>query len=119
MMSAPPRQRFRLAVLAVAALALLGAACGGDDGDDGDDAGAAPGTVRVVDNAFRPDDVQVSVGDTVTWEFTGATLHNVIGDGFKSENQKDGTFEHTFNSAGTYDYVCTLHPGMKGTVEVG
>ena len=117
-MSAPPRQRFRFAVLAVAALALLGAACGGDDGDDGA-VDLEPGTVRVDDNFFEPEEIEVSVGDTVTWEFVGATLHNVVGDGFKSDNKKDGTFEHTFNSAGTYDYVCTLHPGMKGTVEVG
>ena len=28
------------------------------------------------------------------------------------------TFQHKFAKAGTYDYVCTVHPGMKGSVLV-
>jgi plastocyanin len=96
---------------------LLGAACGG--GDDDPSEPAAPGTVRVVDNAFDPKTTEVAVGDTVTWTFEGSALHNVTGPGMKSGNLKKGkTFEHTFNSAGTVEYVCTLHPGMKGKVEV-
>lgn len=112
----------RLALLAVASLSMLGAACGDSDSDsDGGTAAddAEPGTVLVDDNVFRPETVEVGVGDTVTWDFVGATLHNVTGDGFKSKNLKDGTFEHTFNSAGSYEYVCTLHPGMNGEVIVG
>ena len=110
----PPR---RIALVAVAALSLLGAACGG--GDDDTAAPTEPGRVSVVDNKFVPSEIEVAPGDTVTWVFEGATVHNVVGQGFKSENKKDGTFEHTFNSAGEYEYVCTLHPGMKGKVVVG
>lgn len=106
------------AALALLLLPFLLVACG--DGDDGEDGGAAePGTVRVIDNEFVPETIEIAVGDTVTWSFEGSALHNVSGSGFKSKNQKDGTFEETFNSAGEVDYVCTLHPGMKGTVEVG
>lgn len=114
---APP-QRF-LAAGALAALALLGAACGGDDDGDEPAAPAEAGVVSVEDNKFVPDTIEVAPGDTVTWEFNGATQHNVSGDGFKSDNMKDGTFDHSFNSPGEYDYVCTLHPGMNGTVVVG
>lgn len=112
----PPQRRF--ALVAVAALSLLGAACGGGD-DDEPAAPAEPGTVSVEDNKFVPSTIEVLPGDTVTWEFNGGVQHNVVGDGYKSDNLKDGTFEHTFNSAGEYDYVCTLHPGMKGKVVVG
>ena len=106
------------AALALLLLPVLLVACGG--GDDGEDAGPVePGTVRVVDNEFIPETIEIAVGDTVTWSFEGAALHNVSGSGFKSKNLKDGTFEHTFNSAGEVDYVCTLHPGMNGTVKVG
>lgn len=111
----PPRL---LAVTAVVSLAVLGAACGDSDGGTATE-DLEPGTVLVDDNVFRPRTIEVSVGDTVTWQFVGATLHNVVGDGFRSENKRSGTFEHTFNSAGSYDYSCTLHPGMNGTVEVG
>lgn len=109
----PPRRITTLTV--IAALGLLGTACGG-----GDDAPpAAAGHVNVVDNKFEPGTIEILPGDTVTWDFKGGVQHNVVGDGFKSDNMKDGSFEHTFNSADSYDYVCTLHPGMKGTVEVG
>jgi plastocyanin len=105
----------RLALLAVPALALLLPACG----DGGSSEPAAPGHVNVLDNYFDPDDLDVSVGDTVTWDFKGGASHNVIGDTFKSKTLGKGkTFTYTFNTAGTYDYTCTLHNGMDGTVVV-
>jgi plastocyanin len=116
MMRRPPHARFFLTAIAVASLALLGAGCGGDDG--GGAAPAEPGTVAVRDNVFVPKTVEISAGDTVTWNWEGSALHNVVGDGFQSETQKSGDFEHTFDDPGTYDYVCTLHPGMTGKVEV-
>lgn len=107
----------RLAVVALLTLPLFGLACGSDDASD-----ALPtesGHVKVVDNEFEPKTIEASPGDTITWDFEGDTQHNVIGSGFKSKNRKSGTFEHQFNSAGEYDYVCTIHPGMTGSVKVG
>jgi plastocyanin len=48
----------------------------------------------------------------------GVAQHNVVGDGFESRIQAQGTFEHTSDAPGTYSYVCTLHQGMDGTVIV-
>jgi plastocyanin len=116
-MRRPPRAA---SLLLLAALAVAGSACG----DDEPTADAEPGEVLVVDNEFEPEDVEVAVGDTVTWRFEGSARHNVTptGDGREdweaSPTKKDGTFEQTFENAGTYDYVCTLHPGMTGTVTV-
>jgi plastocyanin len=108
---APPR----LAVLGLASLSLLRPAGGGSSGSSK----AAPGHVDVKDNFFSPGTLQVSVGDTVTWDWKGGAAHNVTGPGFNSGTLSKGkTFAHTFNSAGTFKYVCTLHTGMKGTVEV-
>jgi plastocyanin len=112
-MARPPRL---IAVAALLLLPLLGVACGGSSGSS---TPAAAGHVNVLDNRFDPTTVTVSVGDTVTWDFKGAVAHNVTGPGFKSANMKSGTFAHQFNSAGNYDYVCTIHQGMKGTVKVG
>jgi plastocyanin len=105
----------RLAVAALVLLPLVGAACGGSDEPSEP---AAAGHVNVVDNRFDPKEISVAVGDTVTWDFKGQVSHNVVGPGFTSKIQRDGTFEHAFNSAGEYAYVCTLHAGMKGTVVV-
>lgn len=115
-----PRIRSGL-VGGLAVVALLGAACGDDDPDTSD---LESGEVLVVDNVFRPDRVEVGVGDTVTWRFEGSLPHNVspAGDNRReweaSDTMTDGTYEWTFERAGSYDYVCTIHPGMDGTVVV-
>ena len=111
----------------VLALLLLLAGCGsGDDGATASNDTASkppaggPGgpKVELKDLKFRPEKITVDSGETVTWVWKENVLHNVAGDGFKSDNLSKGTFEHTFSKAGTYDYQCTLHAGMNGTVEV-
>jgi plastocyanin len=111
--------RLLLALLAAAALAAVLAAC--SQGGDGA-AEAAPvktGEVVAKDLRFDPPAVEVPAGTTVTWRFEdGDVPHDVKGDGFASENQTGGTFQHRFDKEGTYPYRCTLHPGMKGRVVV-
>ncbi|MEF8853732.1 MAG: halocyanin domain-containing protein [Haloarculaceae archaeon] len=73
---------------------------------------------------FGPAVVRVDPGTTVTWEWTGkGGQHNVAaGDGsFESSLQEQGTFQHTFESAGVTRYACTPHEalGMKGAIVVG
>jgi halocyanin-like protein len=82
------------------------------------DVGAADGL------AFGPAAVRISTGTTITWEWTGnGGSHNVIAedDTFDSgELQVSGSFEHTFESTGAYNYFCQPHKqsGMKGAVIV-
>ena len=40
------------------------------------------------------------------------------GDELDSGNHDSGEYEHSFEEPGTYEYVCTLHAGMDGVVEV-
>jgi plastocyanin len=106
----------RLVPIAVASLVLLLPACGGSSGGG---SSAKPGHVDVKDDFFSPSTIDVAVGDTVTWDFTGNATHNVTGPGFDSGNLSKGkTFTHTFNKADTYSYVCTIHTGMTGKVKV-
>lgn len=75
---------------------------------------------------FGPAAIRIDPGTTVTWSWTGkGGSHNVAhtdGD-FESDlvDSADHTFEHTFESEGTYAYSCTPHEmmGMKGAVVVG
>jgi plastocyanin len=78
---------------------------------------------------FVPDSINVSTGATVTWTNDDTTLHTVTsgspegggasGSEFDSSYLAAGkTFQHTFASAGTFDYYCTLHPFMVGKVIV-
>ncbi len=75
-----------------------------------------------VDNfRFSPSSVSVKRGDTVTWRFKrDAAPHNVKGSGgIKSRSRiTTGTYRKRFTRKGTFRYVCTLHPNMKGTVRV-
>lgn len=71
--------------------------------------------------AFNPSELRIKVGQTVTWTNEDSTAHNVVAnDGsFKSETlQKGESFSHTFDKAGTFDYVCTFHAPMKAKIIV-
>ena len=61
------------------------------------------------------------MGDTVTWRNTGQAPHNATADdgSFKTPTLNNGqSASHTFNQAGTFSYICTIHPNMKGTIRV-
>lgn len=79
---------------------------------------SGPPVVKVVDNAYEPEVVCVKSAETVRWEWGGRAVHDVAGEGFKSELQRDGKFEHRFMREGTFTYRCTVHTGMVGEVRV-
>jgi plastocyanin len=95
---------------------------------------AADHTVNIVGLVFEPPEITVAVGDTITWEVTESigAPHSVTsgtpGDADAGEEFDSGpaglanvgeTFEHTFESAGTFDYYCTVHgEAMSGQVVV-
>jgi len=78
------------------------------------------------DKFYEPETLTVSKGTTVTWTNEDSTLHTVTsgsaeagnsGTEFDSSYLAAGkTFQHLFNTAGTFDYYCTLHPFMTGQV---
>ena len=82
---------------------------------------AGPDAVVVIRNVhFGPMDVTVPVGGTVQWRFEdGGLLHHVGSDGvFDSGITGEGSYEHTFDSPGVYEYHCSVHRYMTGTVTV-
>jgi plastocyanin len=71
--------------------------------------------------AYIPDDLNVSVGSTVTWVNTDSVSHTSTSDvsGWDSGIVTPrGQFSFGFQSAGTYRYHCAIHPGMVGTIVV-
>jgi plastocyanin len=108
--------------LCLAAAAFGLAACGGSS--DNEPAAQAPASggdkVAVADNTFTPASIEVAVGDTVTFENEGQIAHTVTGDDFDSGSLAPGdTFTFKASEKGSFSYVCTFHPGMQGTIEVG
>ncbi len=71
---------------------------------------------------FAPKDITVKVGTTVTWKNLEDVPHNVVaeaGADFESDTfGKDGTYEFKAEKPGSVKYVCTIHPGMQGTITV-
>jgi plastocyanin len=80
---------------------------------------AATAGVTISDFRFGPAAIVVHVGDTVTWSNEGPSDHTATGAGFDSGVLRQGaSASHTFATAGTFSYHCTIHPFMKGTVTV-
>jgi plastocyanin len=88
---------------------------------------AADASVNVVDFSFEPKEVQVGVGEKVTWNFAvgGHTTTSSPGQAERwnsgpATNPGGTSFEHTFTKPGRFSYVCIPHQSfMKGTVVVG
>lgn len=83
----------------------------------------ATASVDIMNYAYSPANLTISVGDTVVWTNHDTAPHNVvISDGpvkFTSPTLNQGdTFTYTFTVAGTYDYYCSIHPDMKAAVTV-
>jgi LPXTG-motif cell wall-anchored protein len=82
---------------------------------------AAATSVTIKDFSFGPASVTIHAGDTVTWTNVGPTDHNATASNgsFATGNMKKGaTASHTFATAGTFAYICSLHPFMTGKVTV-
>jgi plastocyanin len=129
-------------------LVLGFAACGDDDGDDttavtttetgatteaGDDSAAggnAPASsgdavrsekVEIEDFAYYPDPVTIEEGGKVIWQNEDSAPHTATAEdgSFETGTLEEGKLKsETFKEAGTYAYICSIHPDMKGTVEV-
>lgn len=81
--------------------------------------------VTVAGSAFVPRDVVVRVNGTVTWTWNPAGIaHNVIYTSGPtprppdSPTQSEGTHAQTFLATARYQYTCTIHAGMEGTITV-
>jgi plastocyanin len=139
------RRLFGLLLACVAvAVAVVVAGCGGGNDDSssssgnadtksqpapkaqdtgGGSGGSSSGPQVTMKNIkFNPGTLKVKVGQTVTWTNDDSVGHDVTDDSFKSGDaggvEPGKTFQHKFAKAGSYSYVCTVHPGMKGTIKV-
>ena len=94
--------------------------------------------VGMVEMAFTPAEITINAGETVVWNNTSFTVHNVVDDAAQALNaadvqlpkgvkpfgsgylQPNQSFRRTFAVPGVYHYVCILHEnaGMRGTIIV-
>jgi plastocyanin len=128
----------RVLAVAFTAAAIAVTGCGSDDssstdkekpasstpadtGGGGGSAGKAA-TANIQDFTFTPETVTVAAGGTVTFTNKDSANHNVVFDDKSikgiSNLRQDQSGKVTFAKAGDFSYVCSYHPGMKGTVTV-
>ena len=78
--------------------------------------------VKMQNIQFSPKSITAKVGQTVKWSNDDSVDHNVTatsGATFKSSTfGSGGTYSFKPTKAGTIQYVCTIHPGMTGTLVV-
>ena len=106
-----------LLALAVLAAILFAAGCGGA----GDSEPVATTEVTMVKSyRFDPETIEIRAGKTVTWTNEDNFTHTVQVEGEGDHKLGKGeSVSITFDRAGTYEYVCTLHShDMKGKVIV-
>jgi plastocyanin len=129
--------------LSLATLAFLPAACGGNDepdptvqdanpdpttaGESAEDTGSggatAQGTVEIVmkDFKFEPATAKVKVGQEISWRNEDDAKHDAFSEEHGLDTPEIGqgkTVEYTPDKAGTIQYICSIHPNMKGTLEI-
>ena len=77
-------------------------------------------TILIKNFAFDPASITVKVGSTVRWVNQDSVPHRIVfADGADSTVLAGmQSWSRKFDQAGTYDYACTIHPTMLGTVIV-
>ncbi|HEX6688989.1 MAG TPA: cupredoxin family copper-binding protein [Solirubrobacterales bacterium] len=77
--------------------------------------------VEIEDFAYRPDPVTIEEGGKVIWKNRDSVAHTATAEdgSFDTGTIEEGKLKsETFKEAGTYDYICSIHPTMHGTIEV-
>ena len=95
-----------------------------DAGLPGTEVDAEPGALAIVkvsmrNMQFSPKTLRVKKGTVVEWKNDDLVPHTATSSSFDSGVLGRGqSWQHTFTAAGRFQYTCTLHPLMKGTIIV-
>ncbi|MBI2042248.1 MAG: cupredoxin family copper-binding protein [Candidatus Nealsonbacteria bacterium] len=70
--------------------------------------------------AFNPAKITIKMGTEVVWRNEDSVPHTVTAEGiFDSRILQNGeSFGYKFDSPGTFDYICAIHPNMKAQIIV-
>jgi plastocyanin len=77
--------------------------------------------VEIANFAYDPDPVTIEEGGKVIWINEDSVAHTATAEdgSFDTGTLEEGKLKsETFKQPGTYEYVCSIHPQMHGTVEV-
>lgn len=110
----------RFSVLALASLALMAFACSSSSNPTTPSSGSLV-TVQINNSVFAPNPVSLKVGQQVNWKNNDTITHTATLDGMFNNVISPMSAQGapvTMSTAGTFNYHCTIHPGMNGTIVV-
>lgn len=68
---------------------------------------------------FNPAELTITKGSEISFINNDSTTHTVTFSDFQNDNLKPGaSYKHIFDSTGTFDFHCNIHPQMKGKIIV-
>jgi plastocyanin len=116
-------QKNKKAILLTTLVILnLCVAAWGDDAASVAMAGNKKNTIEIKDFAFNPQTLTVKSGETITWINRDDEPHTVVSVGKKFQKSSaldtDQAFTITAGAPGTYEYFCSVHPKMTGTIVI-
>ncbi len=82
---------------------------------------ASQNNVSIQNYAFSPSTLTIQKGANVTWTNYDSVQHHVVSDSSAFSSpllNKGDTYTHQFNNTGSFSYICSIHPYMKGTIVV-
>jgi plastocyanin len=87
-------------------------------------AASTTGSIDIKNMMFTPSQITVAKGGTVTWTNNDSIAHTVVDDlsnvggPASGDIQPGSTYSFTFNKTGSFQYHCSIHPSMRGTIVV-
>jgi plastocyanin len=116
-----PKNKRTALLCAIAFLNLSIVAFAGDM-KSADGASTAQNKIEIKDFAFDPQKITVKSGEKITWINRDGEPHTVVSVGKKFQRSPgldtDQEFTITAGAPGTYEYFCSVHPKMTGTIVV-
>jgi plastocyanin len=82
------------------------------------------GSIDIKNMMFTPSQITVAEGGTVTWTNNDSIAHTVtddlsnVGGPASGDIQPGSTYSFTFSKTGSFQYHCSIHPSMRGTIVV-
>jgi plastocyanin len=115
-MSNPLGRRAFVVVCGAALLAMAG-------GASAQQVATGAAEIDIKNFAFQPTTLTIAAGTAVTWVNQDEEPHNIVDLAkphvFRSPGIDGGEkYTFVFDKPGTYEYVCSVHPHMHGTIVV-
>ncbi|MBO3461093.1 cupredoxin family copper-binding protein [Aetokthonos hydrillicola Thurmond2011] len=79
------------------------------------------GTVKIVNFKYMPETLKIAAGETVQFVNKDEEPHTVTSTSGAFDSKAldtEQSWSHTFNQPGNFPYLCSIHPYMKGTINV-